>query len=74
MEYYVTSSELAKRIRRSVGHVRALARAGVLPSVRLVPGGRWLFDPAAVEAALQQAGVAAVKQASPTKANTQEGR
>ncbi len=54
----LTTDEVAAALRMSPDRVRNLAKAGVLPAERLGPRGRWLFDPAAVERALQDAGQA----------------
>jgi excisionase family DNA binding protein len=53
MPDYLTASELAARVRLSRDRVYKLARAGVLPSVRLVPKGKLLFDLTQVEAVLR---------------------
>jgi excisionase family DNA binding protein len=50
---YLTVPEVADRLRLSRSHVYKLARSGALPARRLVPRGKLLFDPAAVEAALR---------------------
>jgi excisionase family DNA binding protein len=54
MPQFLTTSELAERLRCSVEHVRHLARTKRLPSTRLAPTGKLLFDLEAVEAALRQ--------------------
>ena len=54
MPKYLTASEVAERLHYSVWSVRALARAGILSGVRLRPGGKLLFDPAEVDAALER--------------------
>ncbi len=53
MKQYMTSQELARHLRRSVWSIYDLVREGRIPTVRLRPGGNLLFDPEAVEAALQ---------------------
>jgi excisionase family DNA binding protein len=68
MPQYVTVAEVAERLRYSAWYVRDLARSGRLPSVRLSPGGRLLFDPAAVEAALHASGGAAAAGPEPVVA------
>ena len=49
MSNYLTTSELAEILRRSPATVRAMAREGRLPAVRLTPGGPMLFDAGEVE-------------------------
>jgi excisionase family DNA binding protein len=44
MTRLLTTAEVAERLRCSVWNVRDLVRAGRLPSVRLKPRGRLLFD------------------------------
>jgi hypothetical protein len=56
MTQFLTAPKLVERLRCSVAHVRFLARTGRLPSTRLSPTGKLLFDLEAVEAAMQRAG------------------
>jgi excisionase family DNA binding protein len=56
MSQFLTTTELAERLRCSVAHVRFLARTGRPPSTRLAPTGKLLFDLEAVEAALRRTG------------------
>jgi hypothetical protein len=56
MSQFLTAIELASKLRCSVAHVRFLARSGRLPSTRLAPTGKLLFDAVAVEQALQRTG------------------
>jgi DNA-binding transcriptional MerR regulator len=46
--------EVAEMLRITPEHVRHLARTGVLPTVRLMPTGRILFDRHTIEERLRQ--------------------
>jgi excisionase family DNA binding protein len=46
------ASEIAENLRVTVETVYDLVRSGVIPAQRLRPGGKLLFDPVTVEAAL----------------------
>jgi excisionase family DNA binding protein len=57
---YLTVPELAARLRLSRSRIYKLVRAGALPAVRLVPNGKLLFDPVAVDVVLRaQTGIGA---------------
>jgi excisionase family DNA binding protein len=53
MKTYFTAQDVAGRLRVSVWTIYSLVREGTIPAIRLRPGGKLLFDPEAVEAAIR---------------------
>jgi hypothetical protein len=64
MNPYLTASEIAVALRRSVWSIYRDAAAGRIPCRRVNGRGRLLFDPAEVRAALEGNGVSALAEAS----------
>ncbi len=58
MSQYLTVAELAGQLRRSVSDIYRLTRERRIPSIRLRPRGRILYDPEQVRQALERAQVA----------------
>jgi excisionase family DNA binding protein len=73
MRRLITFRDLCDSLPLAESTVRQLVRDKRIPRVQLARR-KWLFDPADVERALQQAGVAVVEPAPPaTAASTREG-